>query len=123
LLLRDDRMLGQYLGPAPGPAAGKVAVDPAHARFPDLGDLGEQAVSDARGGVVGVDQHREPRRAVFVGHGGFAPSLVAPLSWAEPPFRVKRGVAATPAGVSLVPAFVSDGDRDAGCVYPEGEGQ
>ena len=59
LLLRDDGVLGQNIGPALGPCIGEVAIDAANTGLPDLGNLLEQAVGDLCRRIVGIDQHSE----------------------------------------------------------------
>src|SRR6185369_2053221 len=74
LLLGDDGVLRQNVGPALGPDVGEVAIDAANARLPDLGNLLEQSVRDLCRSIVGIDQHRETGRTGFGRH-GFPQSL------------------------------------------------
>jgi len=67
LLLRNDGVLGQDLGPGLQARAGEVAVDPAHARLADLSDFLEQASGDLGGCIVGVDEDGQAGAAWFQG--------------------------------------------------------
>ena len=68
LLLGDDGVLGQEIGPCLRAGAGEVAIDAPDAGLADLGDLLEQTVRDLRRGVVGIDQNGKARRAWFSRH-------------------------------------------------------
>jgi hypothetical protein len=61
LLLRDDGMFGQNIGPALCAGAGEVPVNAADTCLPDLRDLLEQPIGDFCGRVIGVDKDRKAR--------------------------------------------------------------
>ena len=50
-------MGGENVCPRFQPGTGEIAVDTAHACFTDLGNLFEEAGSDASRGIVGVDEN------------------------------------------------------------------
>ncbi|MGY4331544.1 hypothetical protein ACVWWG_005961 [Bradyrhizobium sp. LB7.2] len=62
LLLRDDGVFRQDVGPAPGPGIGEIAVDTADAGLADLGDLLEQSIRDLGRSIVGINQDGETGR-------------------------------------------------------------
>jgi hypothetical protein len=63
LLLGNDGVLRQDVGPGLRAGAGEVAVDAPHAGLADLGDFLEQPVGDLRRGIVGVDENGKAGRA------------------------------------------------------------
>ena len=59
LLLGNDGVFRQNVGPPTGPRIGEIAIDAANAGLADLGNLLEQSIRDLCGCIVGVDQDRE----------------------------------------------------------------
>src|SRR6185436_9087251 len=78
LLVRDDGVLGEDVGPAAQAGAREVAVDAPDAGLAQLRDFLEHTVGDFGRGVVGVDQDGQTWRAGFEGHSVSPESIARP---------------------------------------------